>query len=178
MGALAVAASLALAMPTAAVAFPASSPMSVAATAGGHNWVTPAAWYPRRGWRYGRYGHYGWGPGPLFAGAALGIIGLGLANAYAYPYGYPYACDPYSYNYYGSCGSYYGYGYDYGYPSGYSYSYGYPNGYGYRHGFYGYRHVVGPRFGGFDHRYVGGGFGHRFVGGVGHGSPVWVHGRH
>jgi hypothetical protein len=136
MQALALAAALGLAMPTAAVALPASSPMTVAAAASGANAVTPVAWRHYYGWRHGRYG---WGPGALFAGAALGIIGLGLANSYGYPYGYPNACDPYDpYDNYGYCGPYYG---------GPGYVYGYP--------------------GGFGHRFVHGGFGGRFAhGGV------------
>ncbi|MGD0185775.1 MAG: hypothetical protein ABSC25_11075 [Roseiarcus sp.] len=134
MRALALAASFALAMPTAASALPASSPMTVAATAGGSHLVTPAAWRHYGGWR-GR-GGYGWGPGgALFAGAALGILGLAVANSYDYGY----ACDPY--DYYGSCGPYYGGpAYAYGYPYG---GYGY---YGYGRGFAHYRGFAGPRF--------------------------------
>ena len=134
MQALALAASLALVAPTGAAALPASSPMSVAATAGAHGFVTPAAWLHHRYW-----GHrgYGWGPGAAFAAAALGIIGLGLANSYGYPYGYPNACDPYDpYDNDGYCGSYYG---------GPGYVYGYPGGFGHRfvHGGFGGRFAHG-----------------------------------
>jgi len=127
MQALALAASLALVMPTAASAFPALSPMTVAATANGSHLVTPAAWH-------GRYWHrgYGWGPGALFAGAALGVLGLAIANSYDTAY----ACDPY--DPYAWCGPYYGGPvYAYGYPYGY---YGYGRGFGHRWG------GGGPRF--------------------------------
>ncbi len=128
MQALALAASLALVMPSAASAFPASSPMTVAATAGGSHLVAPAAW---RG-RYWGHRRYGWGPGALFAGAAIGVLGLAIANSYDYGY----ACDPY--DDYGSCGPYYG---------GPAYVYGYPyGGYGYGRGFAHYRGFAGPRF--------------------------------
>lgn len=116
MQALALAASLALIAPTGAAALPASSPMTVAATAGAHGLVTPAAWLHRH------WGHrgYGWGPGAAFAVAALGIIGLGIANANANAYDYADGCDPYN----DDCGPYYG-GYAYGYPYGYGHGGGF-----------------------------------------------------
>ncbi|MGD0762953.1 MAG: hypothetical protein ABR929_07155 [Roseiarcus sp.] len=128
MQALALAASLALVAPTGAAALPVSSPMTVAATAGAHGFVTPAAWLHHRYWRHRGYG---WGPGAAFAAAALGIIGLGIANANAYDYSY--ACDPYN----DDCGPYYG-----------GYAYGYPYGYGHGGGFHHFHGMIGPRFGG------------------------------
>jgi len=125
---LALAASLALVAPTGAAALPVSSPMTVAATAGAHGFVTPAAWLHHRYWRHRGYG---WGPGAAFAAAALGIIGLGIANANAYDYSY--ACDPYN----DDCGPYYG-----------GYAYGYPYGYGHGGGFHHFHGMIGPRFGG------------------------------
>ncbi|MGD1014945.1 MAG: hypothetical protein ABR863_00685 [Roseiarcus sp.] len=129
MQALALAASLALIAPTGAAALPASSPMTVAATAGAHGLVTPAAWLHRH------WGHrgYGWGPGAAFAVAALGIIGLGIANANANAYDYADGCDPYN----DDCGPYYG-----------GYAYGYPYGYGHGGGFHHFHGVIGRGFGG------------------------------
>ena len=128
MQALALAASLALVAPTGAAALPASSPMTVAATAGAHGYVTPAAWLRHRYW-----GHrgYGWGPGAAVAAAALGIIGLSIANANAYDYAD--GCDPYN----DDCGPYYG-----------GYAYGYPYGYGHGGGFHHFHGVIGRGFGG------------------------------
>jgi hypothetical protein len=152
--ALALAASLGLAMPTGAVALPALSPMTVAATASANNLVAPAAW--RRIWRHRRYG---WGPGAAFAAAAFGIIGLGIANSYQDPY----ACDPYDpYDYPGWCGPSYGY------------AYGYPYGYGYGRDFRGYRRFGGARYGGFGHSFAHSGFGGRFA----HGGVPWIQGHH
>ena len=49
-------------------------------------------------WRHHYHRHHGFGPGALFAGAALGLIGASIAGAFSgpdyYDYGYPY-CDPY-----------------------------------------------------------------------------------
>jgi hypothetical protein len=94
-------------------------------------------------WRH--YGHhYGYGSGALFAGAALGIIGLALAGAYRPGY-YGYSsCDPY--DPYDAC-------------SGPSYYYGggyYPH-WGHRYGFYGGRGF------GFHQGFASGGF-HNFSG--------------
>ncbi len=67
------------------------------------------------GWRGHRYHHYGYRSshgGAIFAGAALGIIGLAAAASAANS-GYYYGGHPYGYGYYPA--------YSYGYPAYYSY---------------------------------------------------------
>jgi hypothetical protein len=89
--------------------------------------------YFRGGWGWGR-GGWGWGLGGLAAGAIIG----GAIAASSAPYGY-----------YGG-GPYYGYGYPppaYGYAPAY-YGHGPGPGYGYP-GYYGYRRVYRPYYGGY-----------------------------
>lgn len=111
-------------------------------------------------WRHHYHRHHGFGPGALFAGAALGLIGASIAGAFSgpdyYDYGYPY-CDPY--DPYTAC---YSYGPSYVYGGGY-----YPF-WRHHHGFYSrgywpghsFAQVNRPAFGGF-HNFGG----HAFAGG-------------
>jgi hypothetical protein len=92
-------------------------PVATAATIAGDAPVAEAGW---RGYGYGHHGygyrHYGYRRshgGAIFAGAALGILGLAAASAA-------------NSGYYGGGYPYYGYGYrpayySYGYPAYYSY---------------------------------------------------------
>jgi len=104
-------------------------------------------------WRHHYY--QGFGPGALFAGAALGLIGAGIAGAFSgpdyYDYSYPY-CDPY--DPYTAC---YSYGPSYVYGGGY-----YPF-WRQHHGFYGGGAWAGHSFAqiGGVHNFAG----HAFTGG-------------
>jgi hypothetical protein len=106
--AAAVATALAIVTPQVAQAAPtfAASPASVHQEGG----LTQVRYY-RRHWHHGYWG----GPGPVIAGAALGLFGLAanaaIADSYYDSYDYPYYAP------YGPVGIYPGYGYS-GYPYG------------------------------------------------------------
>jgi hypothetical protein len=135
-------------------------PVASAATIAGDAPVDQVGW--RHHGYYGGYGHYGWrrrsNSGALFAGAALGILGLAAAASignsgyyyggypsYSYGYGYPYYRTSYYYPAYYSYPRYHYYPRRVYYAPRVHYRH-----YGYRHHrvhyrHYGYRHHGGYR---------------------------------
>lgn len=122
----------ALAAGSAATARP--LPVATAATIAGEAPVEQAGW---RGYGYRHYGYRRSHGGAIFAGAALGILGLAAAASAANS-GYYYGGYPYGYGYYPA--------YSYGYPAYYSYPrvryYHYPRAHYYHPRVYHVRRVV------------------------------------